>query len=160
MPGGDRKGLATSAIRSGGYCNTRGMWILPPPRVPIPYLERKRRKQRPHRSARSSWLRLAAARPLSPKAWVYETEKQQQRSKSRCILPRHHRECHLAEPRGLPGKHHVAMVVHLHHEFANMTWPGQIKPFWDGMLQSIHKCKVRVLLGDFNALADGSCSPS
>ena len=52
---------------------------------------------------------------------------------------------------GFLGREHVAMVVHMHNELANLIL-GQDKldDFWDLLWEKIVRFNVQVLMGDFN----------
>ena len=52
---------------------------------------------------------------------------------------------------GFLGREHVAMVVHMHNELANLILgPDKLEAFWDWLWEKIDRFKVQVLMGDFN----------
>ena len=52
---------------------------------------------------------------------------------------------------GFLGKAHVAMVVHMHNELANLVHGKQkLDLFWEWLSEKIKTYEVKVLMGDFN----------
>ena len=52
---------------------------------------------------------------------------------------------------GFLGREHVAMVVHMHHQLANLVLKQhRLEQFWDWLWQRISEFNVQVLMGDFN----------
>ena len=52
---------------------------------------------------------------------------------------------------GFIGRAHVAMVVHMHNELANLNLgQDKLEDFWDWLWGKIDRFKVQVLMGDFN----------
>ena len=68
-------------------------------------------------------------------------------SYSRCIIAK----ITLPHKVGFLGREHVAMVVHMHNELANLVLKQQrLTKFWDWLSQQIEDYNVQVLMGDFN----------
>ena len=52
---------------------------------------------------------------------------------------------------GFLGREHVAMVVHMHNELANLILgPDKLDAFGDWLWDKIDRFTVQVLIGDFN----------
>ena len=52
---------------------------------------------------------------------------------------------------GVLGREHVAMVVHMHNELANLILGMEkLDGFWDWLWEKIRRFNVQVLMGDFN----------
>jgi hypothetical protein len=68
-------------------------------------------------------------------------------SYSRCIIAK----ITLPHKVGFLGREHVAMVVHMHNELANLVLKQQrLNKFWNWLSKRIKTFNVQVLMGDFN----------
>ena len=66
---------------------------------------------------------------------------------SRCIIAK----ITLPHKVGFLGREHVAMVVHMHNELANLVLKQpRLDKFWDWLAEKIETFDVQVLMGDFN----------
>ena len=66
---------------------------------------------------------------------------------SRCIIAK----VTLPHNVGFLGREHVAMVVHMHNELANLVLGSQrLEKFWNWLSKKIETFNVQVLMGDFN----------